>query len=275
MFVFSKVEWSPSIWLRQGCGIQNHHEDNVSRRSHPEARKLRERLALCVLRLQTSGFQVAQADGLQRETGKVICTFFFSNRVEKIHNRHINTQQLNHLTRSLLGASSLLELYRNTTRKTFFFFFFIKSDFLTPSHPHNYSTLQKINRPLVAWMRLNVWVACLFLNLCSLTNHILHIPSCGRVSCIYSVIKWTNIQLLTVRGHVSFLFSAFQFLRTTNSNNLWAMCHADRWDGVSSMCCNSAHGQLVACVCVHYYVWYHSLSLFSLWPRRSKSNNVR
>lgn len=38
--------------------------------------------------------------------------------------------------------------------------------------------------------------------------------------------------------------------------------------------CNSTLGQLVACGCVYYYVWCHSLSLLSLWPILSKSNNV-
>lgn len=76
MLLFWKVKRSPGLWLRQRCWDQNHHEDNVPRRSHPEARQLRERLALCLLRLQTSGFQVAQADGLQGETGKVILKAF-------------------------------------------------------------------------------------------------------------------------------------------------------------------------------------------------------
>lgn len=65
-----QVKWSSGKRLRQRRWDQNHHEDHISRGRHPEARKLREKLAFCFFRFQTTGLQVAPTDGLQGETGK-------------------------------------------------------------------------------------------------------------------------------------------------------------------------------------------------------------
>lgn len=144
MFLLSKVKWSPSIWLRQRCGIQNHHEDNVSRRSHPEARKLRERLALCLLRLQTSGFQVAQADGLQGETGKVILTFFFFflNGVKNSSNIWHEACWVPHLCWSFIMMPF---------RKAFFFFIWL-------SHLDTHIIAVYCRKFLLLWLPECVWM---------------------------------------------------------------------------------------------------------------------
>lgn len=68
--LWPQVKWSSGKRLRQRRWDQNHHEDHISRRRHPEARKLREKLTFCFFRIQTTGLQVAPTDGLQGETGK-------------------------------------------------------------------------------------------------------------------------------------------------------------------------------------------------------------
>lgn len=65
-----QAKWSSGERLWQRRRDQNHPEDHLSRGSHPEAWKLREKLALCFFCFQTAGLQVAPTDGLQGETGK-------------------------------------------------------------------------------------------------------------------------------------------------------------------------------------------------------------
>lgn len=50
-----QVKRSSGKRLRQRRWDQNHHEDHISRGCHPEARKLREKVAFCFFRFQTAG----------------------------------------------------------------------------------------------------------------------------------------------------------------------------------------------------------------------------
>lgn len=109
-----QVEWSPSNWLWQRCRDQNHHEDYLPRGSYPETWKLWKRLTFCIFCFQTAGFQVAQTDGLQGETGEDIFKFLKSESHNHEHIKRTKTAKWSRNGNSqVIYMKELMECLRN------------------------------------------------------------------------------------------------------------------------------------------------------------------
>lgn len=260
MLLFSKVKWSPGLWLRQRCRDQNHHEDNLPRRSHPEARQLREGLALCVLRLQTSGLQVAQADGLQGETGKVIFTSFGRRWKNPQHRGTIT-----HSTKSLLSATSQLEFLFNCLPKAVVLGFFFKKNH-TWSHLYTHIITVYCGKFLL-WLPKYVWMFDLHVFFWTSAIWLITFCTFPPVDEQVVFIVWLSGQIYSVYtadksqgSHQLLIF--YHSLFKNDKKNPGGTCHVEWLSG-----CNSGPDQLVANEYIYCYshVWCHVVSLFSLW----------